>query len=129
MKPSALSFHTAFRYWVFLMALLVTLQATALLAQDPEEDHDDHEDIVKFSTAELEEFGVVVTEAGPATMERALDLPGEIQANDNHLAHIVPRFAGIVTDVKVQVGDEVTAGQVLAVIESDGSLSTYEMKP
>ena len=128
MKPSALSFRAALRYWVFLTALLVTLQAPALLAQDPEDDHDDHEDIVKFSTAELEEFGVVVTEAGPATMERVLDLPGEIQANDNHLAHIVPRFAGIVTDVKVQVGDEVTAGQVLAVIESDGSLSTYEMK-
>ena len=128
MKPSALSFRAAFRYWVFPMALLVTLQAPALLAQDPEDDHDDHEDIVKFSTAELEEFGVVVTEAGPATMERVLDLPGEIQANDNHLAHIVPRFAGIVTEVKVQVGDEVTAGQVLAVIESDGSLSTYEMK-
>lgn len=128
MKPSLLSIPAAFRYWIYLTAVLVTLQAPALLAQEHEDDHDDHEDVVKLSAAELEEFGIVVTEADPATMVRVLDLPGEIQANDNHLAHIVPRFAGIVIDVKARVGDEVTAGQVLAIIESDGSLSSYEMK-
>jgi cobalt-zinc-cadmium efflux system membrane fusion protein len=76
----------------------------------------------------MREFGIVVAVADSATLTSNVDLPGEIQANDNTLAHIVPRFPGIVTDVRAQVGDKVKPGQVLAVIESDGSLSPYEVK-
>ena len=120
-----------------LFALLLAAPRPAALAQDP--DHDDHgqerqheeeghEEIVKLSADEMREFGIVVDEAGSATLTGSVDLPGEIQANDNTLAHIVPRFPGIVTDVRAQVGDRVEAGQVLAVIESDESLSPYEVK-
>jgi len=117
-----------------LVAALISCPATSLVAQVSEEDHDDHgrqeehEEVVKLNDAELKEFGIVVSEAGPATIQQFLDLPGEIQVNDNKLAHIVPRFSGIVTKVNVQVGDLVKAGQVLAVVESDESLSPYEMK-
>lgn len=110
------------------------IQAPPLLAQDHDDEHaghdhgEEHEDVVRLGAAELQEFGIVVSEAGPAILEQVLDLPGEIQANDNALAHIVPRFSGIVTEVRTQVGDRVSAGEVLAVIESDESLSPYEMK-
>ncbi len=126
-----------FLFSAFLVALMA-FQALPLLAQEPDDDHADHgheaeqeeehEEAVQLNAAELKEFSIVVSEAGPAAMQQFLDLPGEIQVNDNKLAHIVPRFSGIVTDVRAQVGDRVRSGQVLAIIESDESLSPYEMK-
>ena len=133
-----------------LVGAILIFPAHPLYAQDHKDEHDDHgheeehgeeqgeeqgeehgeehEEVVRLGAAELEEFGIVVAQAGPAVLEHVLDLPGEIQANDNALAHIVPRFSGIVTEVRTQVGDHVSAGEVLAVIESDESLSPYEMK-
>ena len=116
--------------------LLATPQRSALAQEPDHEDHgeeqghdeDGHEELVSLSADEMREFGIVVTPAGSATLTSSVDLPGEIQTNDNMLAHIVPRFPGIVTDVRAQVGDRVAAGQVLAVIESDESLSPYEVK-
>jgi cobalt-zinc-cadmium efflux system membrane fusion protein len=120
-----------------LLALSLAMPQLSALAQEPgheahgdEQGHDEegHEEIVSLSAEEMREFGIVVAEAGNATLTSSVDLPGEIQTNDNMLAHIVPRFSGIVTDVRAQVGDKVAAGQVLAVIESDESLSPYEVK-
>jgi cobalt-zinc-cadmium efflux system membrane fusion protein len=117
-----------------LLGALPAVPSPMLLAQEHGDDHaghghdEDRTDAVRLTATELEEFGIVVSEAGPATIRRALDLPGEIQADDTRLAHIVPRFSGIVMDVGAQIGDRVSAGQVLAVIESDESLSPYEVK-
>jgi cobalt-zinc-cadmium efflux system membrane fusion protein len=106
-----------------LFVLFLAAPQTSARAQE-----EGHQEIVNLSAEEMREFGIVVAQAGSATLTSSVDLPGEIQANDNTLAHIVPRFPGIVTDVGAQVGDRVAAGQVLAVIESDGSLSPYEVK-
>jgi cobalt-zinc-cadmium efflux system membrane fusion protein len=38
--------------------------------------------------------------------------------NDDHLAHVTPRVAGVVREVVVTLGDRVKKGQVLAVLES-----------
>ncbi len=117
-----------------LLATFLTIQPQPLRAQEHDEEHTRHdhgeerEEVVRLGEADIQEFGIVLSEAGPATLEQILELPGEIQANDTALAHIAPRFSGIVTDVRAQVGDRVSAGEVLAVIESDESLSPYEMK-
>ncbi|MGD9548993.1 MAG: efflux RND transporter periplasmic adaptor subunit [Candidatus Krumholzibacteriia bacterium] len=117
-----------------LLGALLVVPTPSLFAQEHDDDHSGHEaeeehaDTVILSDAEMQEFGIVESTAGPATIRQMLDLPGEIQANDTRLAHIVPRFSGIVTDVRAQIGDHVTPGQVLAVIESDESLSPFEMK-
>lgn len=120
--------------FIATLVVLMILQAPALLSEEPEVGHDEHghdeehEEMVQLSSAELREFGIEVAEARSTTLKQYLNLPGEIQANDSRLAHIVPRFSGIVIDVRVQIGDRVGAGQVLALIESDESLSTYEMR-
>ena len=51
-----------------------------------------------------------------------------VRANEDRLAHIVPRFPGIVTEVRKRIGDTVKSGQTLAVIESSQSLSPYPLK-
>lgn len=93
---------------------------------ETEEQHED--EAVLLTAAEIEEFDVRVVPAGRATIERFIELPGVVRANGDRLAHIVPRFAGIVTEVRKRIGDAVKSGETLAVIESSRSLSPYELK-
>lgn len=86
------------------------------------------EQFVQLSQDELAEFEIEVSTAGPARIESYARLPGEVQPNADRLAHIVPRFDGIVSEVNAQIGDVVQPGEVLAIIESDESLSNYELK-
>lgn len=64
----------------------------------------------------------------PAALKRFLALSGEIALNAERLARIAPRFAGVVKEVRTGLGEQVAKGQVLALIESNESMSAYEMK-
>jgi len=93
-----------------------------------EEEGHDEEAVVRLTTAEMKEFGIEVGTAEGGTLHIYTTLPGEIVANQDHVAHVVPRFPGIVTDVRKQLGDPVEKGEVLAIIESNESLVEYQMK-
>ena len=77
-----------------------------------------HEGEVHLSQAQLKELGVEVKAAGPATLALEVSLPGEIVANADQVAHIVPRVPGVVREVKKRVGDRVKAEDVMAVLDS-----------
>ncbi len=115
-----------------LLAALVALSALSPIpARAEEEEHDDHAEhsaAVEMSAAEQAEFGIAVAEAGPAEIATMITLSGEIRPNDDRLAHLVPRYEGIVTEVSAKVGDQVVKGQVLAVIESNETLAPYPLR-
>jgi cobalt-zinc-cadmium efflux system membrane fusion protein len=96
--------------------------------EEAQKDEYSEDVLVSLTAAEIEEFGLRVAPAGPATIERRIELPGVVRANEDRLAHIVPRFAGIVTEVRKRIGDTVKGGETLAVIESSQSLSPYALK-
>ncbi len=52
---------------------------------------------------------------------------GKVAANEEALAHVMPRFPGIVKAVKKRLGDKVERGEVLAQIESNESLKVYDV--
>jgi cobalt-zinc-cadmium efflux system membrane fusion protein len=81
----------------------------------------------RFRVADFERIGVVIATAGPGIVDAAIELPGEVRPNADRTAHLAPRFAGSVRDVRVEIGARVRAGDVLAVIESD-TLARYEMR-
>ena len=89
-------------------------------ARDGHMDHEDngHEDVVSLSPDEIKEFGIVVEIASPGTIERIIELPGEIVLNADKLAHVVPRVSGIAVEVLKSAGEQVKKGELLAVIES-----------
>jgi cobalt-zinc-cadmium efflux system membrane fusion protein len=96
-----------------------------LLGCSPEDHHEDtqipnqtHEEEVHLSEAQREELGIVVKAAAAATLELEVSLPGEIVANADRLAHIVPRVPGVVREVKNRVGDRVEGDDVMAVLDS-----------
>ncbi|WP_163454944.1 biotin/lipoyl-binding protein, partial [Escherichia coli] len=48
--------------------------------------------------------------------------------NQEMLVQVSPRFAGVVREVSKRVGDRVEKNDVLARIESNQSLTTYEVR-
>ncbi len=87
-----------------------------------------HSEVVQLSQQELDEFGVTLAVAGPAKLQTHVSLPGEVVIPPDNLAHIHPRFPGLVKEVRKGVGDKVRKGEVLAVIESNESLADYKIK-
>lgn len=72
--------------------------------------------------------GVVAEVAGPATMTETLGVYGHVKLNANKVGRAVPRFGGIVREARKSLGDTVTAGEVVAVLETNQSLATIEVK-
>ncbi len=60
----------------------------------------------------------VVAPATPALIEQATTLTGVIGLNEDRLAHVYPLVDGRVDSVHVSLGDTVTKGQQMAVIQS-----------
>jgi cobalt-zinc-cadmium efflux system membrane fusion protein len=92
-----------------------------------EHDHDEHQDVVHLSEAEMEEFGIEIDVAGPGRLHIEIVVPGEVTVNHDRLAHIAPRFPGIAREVRKRVGDRVKKGEVLAIVESNEGLTSYEV--
>jgi len=97
-------------------------------ADHEEEGQEEHVDIVQMTQAELDEFGIQLTTAGPGTLCIEVTVPGEVVVNSDKLAHIAPRFPGVVKKVNMHLGDRVRTGDVLAIIESNEGLVPYEIK-
>ncbi len=73
---------------------------------------------IELSPELQREFGIEVSEASGGRILRDLTVPGEVVLNADRVAHIVPRVSGQVREVHGHLGDEVRAGDVLAVIDS-----------
>lgn len=97
-------------------------------AEHGNEEEGEHAGAIQLTDAQMAEFGIVIAVAGPGEIGIVVELPGEIRPNQDRLAHLVPRFSGIVKAVEKRVGDSVKAGDVLAIIESSESLAPYQLK-
>lgn len=69
--------------------------------------------------------GIRIAVAGPAVLRERLSLYGSIAANAERVRQVSARYPGVIRSVKHQIGDRVTAGAVLATVESNESLQTY----
>ena len=88
------------------------------LDESKEHSESDDKKVLHISEAEMKEFGIEVGTAGPGKIEIQLSLPGEVVANADRLVHVVPRVSGVVRDVRKNLGDFVSAGEVLSILES-----------
>lgn len=72
--------------------------------------------------------GMQIASAGPATLGDSLSVYGQIKINSDKIARAVPRFGGIVNEARKALGDTVKAGEVVALVETNQSLVTIEVK-
>ncbi|WP_441289981.1 efflux RND transporter periplasmic adaptor subunit [Sorangium sp. KYC3313] len=77
-----------------------------------------HGDKLKLSPAMIQNAGLEMLTAGPGSVAVTVTLPGEVALNAEAIAHVTPRVPGTAREVKKQLGDTVTRGEVLAVLDS-----------
>lgn len=68
--------------------------------------------------------GIAVATAGPALLKTTVEFPGEIELNKKNLAHVVPRVAGVITQLRKNLGDKVKKDEIIAVLDSQGLAET-----
>jgi len=93
-----------------------------------EEGHAHGAEAATMSDAKAAAAGITLETAGPSTLRQALRVNGILQPNQEAMAQVTPRFPGIVRDVRKRVGDHVAKGDLLATVESNQSLTSYELK-
>ena len=71
--------------------------------------------------------GIEIGQAEALEIDVTLESPGEVHLDEERVLEVRPRFAGIVQSLSGRLGDRVKAGDLLAVIQSNESLSNYEV--
>jgi membrane fusion protein, heavy metal efflux system len=89
--------------------------------------HDDEPKIVKLTEAAATAAGVKIETAGAALIRERIEVSGMIQPDQDRLMHVNARFPGIVRAAPKRVGDAVAKGETLVTIESNESLSAYNI--
>lgn len=114
---------------------LLTEQAQAPTAQEPPHAEHGDEDATPATDAhaegeaeeeghltlnaeQIQAAGIQLAEAGAQDIGLSLPFPGEIRFDEDRTAHVVPRAAGVVEQVLVNLGQSVKKDQLLAVIAS-----------
>ncbi|MGB3043409.1 MAG: divalent metal ion exporter adaptor subunit IhpB [Xanthobacteraceae bacterium] len=101
------------------------------------EDHDasghregghQNENSVEMSDAKVAASGIEILSAQQATLHDSIILNGILQPNQETLVQVTPRFSGVVREIKKRIGDVVEKGDLLAKIESNQSLTVYELR-
>ncbi|MEE5117211.1 efflux RND transporter periplasmic adaptor subunit [Pseudomonas alliivorans] len=80
--------------------------------------HEEEEGYLELSAEQIKAAGIELVAAESRPMSTSVTFPGEIRFDEDRTAHVVPRVGGVVESVKVELGQSVKKGQVLAVIAS-----------
>lgn len=87
--------------------------------------HADHADATTIPVDIAEASGIRVAPAGPGTIADEHEAQGLLVPVGGRAAQVAARYPGPVRSLAANIGDRVRAGQVLATIESNLSLTTY----
>lgn len=114
---------------VVVIALLIPRDNAGTKKADGHGGHDEHgSESVEINDAKVVTAGIELAKAGPTVLRDTLLLNGILQPNQETLVQVTPRFPGITREVRKRIGDRVEKDEVLARIESNQSLTVYEMK-
>lgn len=90
-------------------------------------EHHHDEEVVTLSDAKVAAAGIELATAGPRSLHDSLRLNGLIQPNQEQLVQVTPRFPGVIRELRKRIGDRVNKGDLLATIESNQSLTAYQL--
>jgi membrane fusion protein, heavy metal efflux system len=72
----------------------------------------------EFSPEAIQNAGLVFKKSGSGKLVTKIRLPGEVGLNEEKVVHIVPRVDGVVKKVFKDLGDQVSRGEIIAILES-----------
>jgi len=100
--------------------------------EEAKEEHHEHESLADQKTSIPAEVakreGIVTAVAGPVSILETVSVYGSVKLNSNRIARAVPRFGGMVLKASKGLGDTVSAGEVVAQVETNQSLTSIEVK-
>lgn len=100
-----------------------------VMAAEEEHEHEEGEEgIVQISTSLAQELGIETEISSAGTINRSLMLYGRTMPDPQGISHVVARYPGMIVSMNAALGDPVEAGQVIAVIEANTSLQSYEIR-
>lgn len=112
-----------------LLSLIVLCLGIEARAESDEHEHEEEgEPITTIADEVALDHGIVTSQVGPATLRRTVKTYGRVVVPSNQISHIRARFVGLITDVFVDVGDFVEAGELLATVQANASLKQYQIK-
>lgn len=76
-----------------------------------------HENRVEMSAKQIKANQLVFENVGPQQIAKEIELPGKIEVDQDRLVHVVPRISGIVQGVYKHLGEPVSKGELLAVLD------------
>ena len=95
-----------------------------------EEGHDDHEasEVARIDPQTAAQHGIQVSTASSGVVPESISLTGQLIVDPRRIALVRARFAGPVRAVAKEIGDSVRQGDVLAQVESNDSLTVYDVR-
>lgn len=84
--------------------------------------------VVEMNDARIAWSNIEIVAARSETLRDTIILNGILQPNQETLVQVTPRFPGVVREIRKRIGDPVVQGELLAKVESNQSLSIYEMR-
>ncbi|RYD16863.1 MAG: efflux RND transporter periplasmic adaptor subunit [Lysobacteraceae bacterium] len=87
-----------------------------------------HEGRTRIAREIADASGIAVQPAGPGVIADEHEVQGLLTPVEGRVAKVVARFPGPIRALDASVGDHVRAGQLLATVESNLSLSTYAIR-
>ena len=120
---------------IFLLIVISTFSFAIKMAHSEDEhghghshahEEDAHETHIHDEMAE--NSGIRTEIAGKRAIAETLSVNGKVLPSEHRIAHIIPRFSGIVKEGRKHIGDPVEKGEVLAVVESNQSLQPFEVR-
>lgn len=111
---------------LFLATLCIAVVLVSSTVLAAEEEHE--EEVVQISAALAQELGIETELAGSGVINRNVLLYGRTMPDPQGISHVSARYPGMIVSMVPSLGDSVEVGEVLAVIEANTSLQTYEIK-
>ena len=98
--------------------------------EDEGESHNDaHDDDLRTEIAEsvMADMGIRILSAGSCKIAPSMRISGLVVSDPQRTAHLSARYDGMVRRVNTHIGDRVHKGEILAQIEGNESLTTYNV--
>lgn len=90
-------------------------------------DHGPEKKIVKLTPIQLKNAGLTIEPAAAGAIRETVILNGIVQPNEEQMVAVLPRFGGVVRSMRKRLGEAVQKGEVVASIESNESLTQYQL--
>lgn len=74
--------------------------------------------LIRMTAEQIDAAGIEIAPVGSGTLARRLILPGTIRPDADRVAHVAAKVVGTVAELGKRLGDEVSAGEVIAALDS-----------